>query len=140
MIDGTAYINHQLTYNHDKNICLMPILSYDFNALPQFIPDKRLMRFFRSNDRSLIMPIDWYLAYLHILLMLHIVWYKAHPLSVFCFIPASQWAAVLDTYTFSRQFLEYLLEDLTKEEQTEGALLVIKKLSEMDEEDGRFAI
>ena len=138
MIDGTAYINRPLAYDYDKNIILMPILSYDFNVLPQFIPDKRLMRYFYSDDRVSIMPLDWYLVYLHILQALHIVWYKM--LSGFYFKPASEWAAVLDTYTYSREFLEYLLEDLTKEEQTEGALLVIKKLSEMDEEDERFAI
>lgn len=131
MIDDTAYISRPLKYNYEENVCLMPILSYDFNALPQFIPDKRLMRYFYSDDRTFIMPIDWYLTYLHILRALHIVWYK--PFSGFYFNPASEWAAVLDTYTFSREFLEYLLEDLTKEEQTEGALLVIKKLAEMGE-------
>lgn len=140
MIDGTTYLNHTLTYDYDENICLMLILSYDFNMLPQFIPDKRLMRYFYSDDRVSIMPIDWYLAYLHILLSLRIIWYKQYSGYYFVFNPVSEWAAALDTYTFSRQFLEYLLEDLTKEEQTEGALLVIKKLAEMDEEDERFAI
>ena len=140
MIDGTAYLNRLLEYDYNENICLMPVLSYDFNALPRFIPDKRLMRYFRSDDRALIMPIDWYLAYLHILLSLRIIWYKQYSGYYFVFNPANEWAAVLDTYTLSREFLEYLLEDLTKEEQMEGALLVIKKLAEMDEEDERFAI
>ena len=84
MIDGTAYINRPLRYNYDKNICLMPISSYDFNALPQFIPDKRLMRYFHSDDRVFIMPIDWYLAYLHILRALHIVWYRQDLWFYFC--------------------------------------------------------
>ena len=133
MIEDTAYINRPLTYNYDENICLIPILSCDFNMLPQFIPDKKLMRYFYSDDSSLVTPVDWYLVYLHILQVLHIVWYK--PFSGFYFRPASEWAPALDTYTFSRKFLEYLLEDLTKDEQTEGALLVIKKLAEMDEEN-----
>ena len=85
MIDDTAYINRPLIYNYDKNICLMPILPYDFNTLPQFIPDKRLMRYFYSDDRVFIKPIDWYLTYLHILRMLHIVWYKEF--SFFCLNP-----------------------------------------------------
>lgn len=131
MIDGTAYISCTLAYDYDKNVLLMPVLSCDFNMLPRFIPDKRLMRFFCSDDRVSIMPIDWYLAYLHILQALRIVWYKMS--SGFLFRPASEWAAVLDTYTFSHKFLEYLLEDLIKEEQTEGTLLVIKKLAEMGE-------
>lgn len=138
MIDSTAYLSRPLMHNYDENICLMPILSCDFNMLPQFVPDKRLIRYFYSDDRDLIMPIDWYLAYLHILLMLRIVWYK--PFSGFYFNPARKWAAVLDTYTYSREFLEYLLEDLTKEEQTEGALLVIKRLAEMGEESKRFEL
>lgn len=138
MIDGTAYISRTLTYDYDKNVLLMPVLSYDFNVLPQFIPDKKLMCYFYSDDRVSIMPIDWYLVYLHILQVLHIVWYK--PFSSFYFRPASEWAAVLDTYTFSREFLEYLLDDLTKEEQTEGALLVIKKLAEMGEENKCFEL
>lgn len=138
MIDGTAYINRPLKYNYDENICFMPLLSYDFNTLPQFIPDKRLMRYFYSDDRVFIMPIDWYLAYLHILRVLHIVLYK--PFSGFYFRPVSEWAPVLDTYTFGHEFLEYLLEDLMKEEQTEGTLLIIKKLAEMGEENKRFEL
>lgn len=135
MIDGTAYISRPLTFDYNKNLCLMPILSYDFNTLPQFIPDKELIRFFYSDDSVSVTPIDWYLAYLHILLTLNIVWFKAFSFATFYFKPVSEWAAVLDTYTFSREFLEYLLEDLTKEEQTEGTLLVIKKLAEMGEEN-----
>lgn len=138
MIDGTAYISRTLAHNTDKNVLSMPVLSYDFNMLPQFITDKKLMCFFYSDDRVSIMPIDWYLAYLHILQALRIVWYKMS--SGFLFRPASEWAAVLDTYTFSREFLAYLLEDLIKEEQTEGTLLVIKKLTEMGEESKRFEL
>lgn len=140
MIDGTAYMTRELEYDNNKNIALMPLIPYDFNHLTQFIPDKRLMRYFYSKYSFSVMPIDWYLAYLHILLSLRIVWYKPYLGCHLAFNPANEWAAVLDTYTFSREFLEYLLEDLTKEEQTEGALLVIKKLAEINEEEERFVI
>ena len=140
MIDGAAYMSRALTYDYDANIALMPLIPYDFNVLPQFIPDRRLTRYFYSDYRFSTTPIDWYLAYLHILLSLRIVWYKPYSGDHFVFNPASKWAPVLDTYTFSREFLEYLLEDLAKEEQTEGALLVIKKLAEMGEENKRFEL
>lgn len=140
MINGVAYMTRALAYDNNKKIALIPLLSYDFNHLTQFIPGKRLMRYFYQKDSFSIMPIDWYLAYLHILLSLRVIWYKQYSGCYFVFNPASEWAPALDTYTYSREFLEYLLEDLTKEEQTESALLVIKKLSEMGEEAGRFAI
>lgn len=116
----------------------LPVLPPDFDALQQFIPDKKLLRYFVPSSDRCVLPISWYTAYLYI----------AHRLCIFhttyeysaVFNPVCTWGSLLDNHTFSREFLEYLLEDLTKEEQTEGALLVVKKLSEMDEEGERFVI
>ena len=50
------------------------------------------------------------------------------------------WAADFERYTYSRAFLETLLEDLTECGETKGALIVVKKLSELDSDKERFAL
>lgn len=52
--------------------------------------------------------------------------------------PPSVWASKFEKYYYSREFLQNFLNDLSGDDQTEGALLVIKKLSEMDAENNRF--
>lgn len=137
MIDLKPIFHRMRDYSL-KGRLVLPVLPPDFYALQQFMPDKKLLCYFApSNDRR-VLPISWYTAYLYVAHRLSILHNHYEARAVFN--PACTWAAALDTYTFSREFLEYLLEDLTKEEQTEGALLVIKKLAEMDEEEERFAI
>lgn len=97
-----------------------------------------MLRYFAPSDDRRVLPISWYTAYLYIAHRLDILhnYFEARAV----FNPVCTWDSLLDNHTFSREFLGYLLEDLTKEEQIEGALLVIKKLSEMDEEGERFVI
>lgn len=141
MIEAKSlFDNHVLIYDYEINNTCMPVLPQDYNILPQFVPDKRLMRYFKPDVSITTFPIGWYQAYLYILLCLRILWYAPLRSDNFVFNPVDTWNSLLDVYTFSREFLEYLLEDLIKEEQNEGALLVIKKLSEMDEEGERFVI
>lgn len=56
------------------------------------------------------------------------------------FNPPEIWAEEFERYTYSRAFLETLLEDLTECGETKGALIVVKKLSEMDSDGERFAL
>lgn len=133
MIDLKPLVNLARFFSLNNSIAML-VLPHDFDALELFVPDKTLLRFFvPSGDTRHVLPISWYIAYLYIanrLGFFHITYeYSA------VFNPVCTWALELDTYTFSREFLEYLLEDLIKEEQTEGALLVIKKLAEMGEEN-----
>ena len=50
------------------------------------------------------------------------------------------WAEDFERYTYSRAFLETLLDDLTECGETKGALIVVKKLSELDSDRERFAL
>lgn len=50
------------------------------------------------------------------------------------------WAEDFERYTYSRAFLETLLEDLTECGETKGALIVVKKLSELDSDGERFTL
>ena len=50
------------------------------------------------------------------------------------------WESEFERYTYSRAFLETLLEDLTECGETKGALIVVKKLSEMDSDGERFIL
>jgi hypothetical protein len=50
------------------------------------------------------------------------------------------WAEDFERYTYSRAFLETLLEDLTECGETKGALIVVKKLSELDSDRERFTL
>lgn len=50
------------------------------------------------------------------------------------------WEADFERYTYSRAFLETLLEDLTECGETKGALIVVKKLSELDNDGERFTL
>lgn len=56
------------------------------------------------------------------------------------FNPPEMWEEEFERYTYSRAFLETLLEDLTECGETKGALIVVKKLSEMDSDGERFAL
>lgn len=56
------------------------------------------------------------------------------------FNPPEIWAEDFERYTYSRAFLETLLEDLTECGETKGALIVVKKLSELDSDRERFAL
>ena len=51
-----------------------------------------------------------------------------------------RWEAEFERYTYSRAFLETLLEDLTECGETKGALIVVKKLSELDSDGERFVL
>ena len=134
MIDASLlFDNHIIAYDYKINNTYMPVLPHDYDTLPQFVPDKRLMCYFKPDILITTLPISWYQAYLNILLCLRIVWYVPLKSDKFIFNPVDTWDSLLDVYTFSREFLEYLLEDLLKEEQNEGALLVIRKLAEMEE-------
>jgi hypothetical protein len=56
------------------------------------------------------------------------------------FNPPEIWEADFERYTYSRAFLETLLEDLTECGETKGALIVVKKLSELDSDRERFTL
>lgn len=56
------------------------------------------------------------------------------------FNPPEIWAEEFKRHTYSRAFLETLLEDLTECGETKGALIVVKKLSELDSDGKRFTL
>lgn len=56
------------------------------------------------------------------------------------FNPPEMWEEEFEWHTYSRAFLETLLEDLTECGETKGALIVVKKLSELDSDGERFAL
>lgn len=50
------------------------------------------------------------------------------------------WAEEFERHTYSRAFLETLLKDLTECGETKGALIVVKKLSELDSDGEKFKL
>ena len=101
----------------------------------EYIPDKALRE--RLGKRFHYMDIfSASKSYTALCLMLKIM--APDPGNVYN--PPEIWGAEFERYTYSRAFLETLLENLTECGKTKGALIVVKKLSEMDSGGERFIL
>ena len=100
----------------------------------EYVPDKALRKM--TGKLFHIELFSAYKTYMAICLTLKIM--ANDPGTVF--LPPRLWAADFERHTYSRAFLETLLEDLTQCGETESALIVVRKLSEMDSDGGRFVL
>lgn len=101
----------------------------------EFVPDKALREQLGKRFRCMSI-FSKFKTYRDLCLMLKIM--ALEPGTVYN--PPEVWAAEFERYTYSREFLERLLEDLTECGNTEGTLIVVKKLSELDSDGERFAL
>lgn len=101
----------------------------------EYVPDKALRE--RLGKRFLYMDIfTAHKSYTALCLMLKIM--AVAPGTVYN--SPEIWAAEFERHTYSRAFLEALLKDLTECGETKGALIVVKKLSELDSDGERFKL
>ena len=111
-------------------------------TIEEYMPDKRMWKMFPKRrlpfsffeSEVLILPSDK--KHLHEMILTFLGYYSLHVMGGIN--PPSVWVPKFEKYYYSREFLQNFLNDLSGDDQTEGALLVIKKLSEMDAENNRF--
>ena len=112
----------------------LPYLLEIYQKYVEYVPDKalreRLSKYFQTN---LFLRIKTYTA---VCLTLKIM--AVEPGTVYN--PPEIWAENFERYTYSRAFLETLLKNLTECGDAKGALIVVKKLSELDNDGERFTL